>query len=205
MLLRHIILGCLVGALAACAGNEPAYNPKPKGYHRIELPAHAFQATPDSLPYWFEYSTQAKLLRDSSSVAERYWFELYYPAYTANIDISYKRIKSRDDLRDYVGDSYRLAQKHNIKAQAINEVVTRTAQGQVAVMYELEGDVPTAFQFYVTDSTQNFLRTSLYFPSSELNDSLAPLIDYIKEDMLRMMNTLRWKKPGQKVAGGLQP
>lgn len=178
--------------LAACQ-SQPNYQPKPYGYHRLELPAHEYVSTPDSLPYTFEYSKHAQLLNDTSFVAERYWLEIYYPKFTANIDVSYKVIRSRADLRDYVNDCFKLAQKHNVKAQRIEEIVTRTPKGYTGVMYQLEGEVPTTFQFFITDSSRHFLRTSLYFPTSIKNDSLAPFINFVKADMVRMMNTLQFK------------
>jgi gliding motility-associated lipoprotein GldD len=189
MRLLCMLSGLLV--LAAC-WSEQDFKPKPKGYHHIELPPHQYVLTPDSLPYIFEYSAHAKLLNDTSFAAERYWMEIYYPEFTANIDVSYKRIRNPKDLRDYMNDCYKLAQKHNIRAESIEEIITKTPNGMTAVMYQLEGDVPTTFQFYVTDSVKHFFRTSLYFPTSQKNDSLAPLIRYTTQDMVHIINTLRW-------------
>jgi gliding motility-associated lipoprotein GldD len=180
-----------ISLLASCT-DEVSYTPKPKGYHYIPLPDAEYIALPDSLPYLFDYSTHAKVLNDSSFLADRYWLEIYYPQFEANIDVSYKPINSKQDFREYVDDCFKLAQKHNIKAQAINEIVDKTAKGYTSVVYELEGDVPSYLQFYVTDSTKHFLRTSLYFPTSTKGDSLAPIIDFIKKDMKRMMSTVEW-------------
>jgi gliding motility-associated lipoprotein GldD len=57
----------------------------------------------------------------------------------------------------------------------------------------LEGEVPSQFQFTMTDSTRNFLRGALYFDTKVQNDSLQPAIEYVKKDMMRMINTLEWK------------
>ncbi|MCU0393240.1 MAG: gliding motility lipoprotein GldD [Thermoflexibacter sp.] len=171
---------------------EITYVPKPKGYHYIALPTASYKTLPDTFPYLFEYSSHAKLLNDSSFLADRYWLEIYYPAFEANIDISYKPITNQREFKEYVEDCFRLAQKHNIKAQAINEIISKTEKGYTSVVYELEGDVPSYLQFYVTDSVKHFLRTSLYFPTSTKGDSLAPIIDFIKKDMTYMMNTIDW-------------
>ncbi|MCS6967127.1 MAG: gliding motility lipoprotein GldD [Cytophagales bacterium] len=187
--------------LSVGCSSEKDFKPKPKGYHYIHLPPHQYVPTPDSLPYSFEYSAHAKLLNDTSFMAERFWTEIYYPTFTATINVSFKIIRSPKDLRDYVNDCYKLAQKHNIRAESIEEVITKTPSGMTAVMYQLEGDVPTTFQFYVTDSVRYFFRTSLYFPTSQKNDSLAPLIRYTTEDMIHILNTLRWN---HKVADKLR-
>ena len=175
---------------------EDSFTPKPKGYNRLDLPERQYVELPDSLPYSFEISRAAKLLRDSSYIAERYWIDLYYPQITANIQITYKNLRNnRQLMEELVNDSYRLTSKHQIKAYAIEETVVRTPSGKTAVIAELEGEVPSQFQFFVTDSTNNFLRGALYFRTSTKNDSLAPAIEYMKIDAMHMINTLEWKEP----------
>jgi gliding motility-associated lipoprotein GldD len=169
------------------------YLPKPLGYNRLILPKHTYQVLPDSLPYRFEYSEHSILLRDTSRIRDRYWIELYYPAIKSNIHITYKIIKKKKLLKEYFDDSYTLTAKHQVKAYAINEVITKTPSGKTAVIAELEGDVPSQFQFTVTDSTKNFLRGALYFNTKVANDSLAPAIEYMKMDMMHLINTLQWK------------
>jgi gliding motility-associated lipoprotein GldD len=168
--------------------------PKPLGYNRLVIPAPAYQPLPDSLPYSFEYSKHAKLLPDTTSLRERYWLEIYYPLLKANIHVTYKAVRGNEKLlKEYLNDSYTLTSKHQIKAYAINELISQTPSGKTAVIAELEGEVPSQFQVTITDSTTNFLRAALYFNSKVANDSLAPAIEYMKKDMLHLINTLEWK------------
>ena len=178
-------------------GCEQAYTPKPKGYNRLILPPREYTVLPDSLPYSFEISTAARLLRDSSYIAERYWIDLFYPAITANIQITYKNLNQDERfLKELVNDSYKLTSKHQIKAYSIEESVVKTPSGKTAVIAELEGEVPSQFQFFITDSTNNFIRGALYFRTSTKNDSLAPAIEYMKIDAMHLINTLEWKEIG---------
>lgn len=171
------------------------YLPKPLGYNRLELPEPAYRSLPDSLPYTFEYSRHARLLADTSWLREKFWVEIYYPALKANVHVTYKRINHNQQLlKEFLNDAYTLTAKHQIKAYAINEVITKTPSGKTAVIAELEGEVPSQFQFTVTDSTDNFLRGALYFNTKVANDSLAPAIEYMKKDIMHMINTLEWKK-----------
>lgn len=171
------------------------YLPKPIGYNRLILPTPAYHSLPDTLPYSFEYSKHAKLLKDTSSIHERYWVEIYYPELKSNIHITYKKLNhSKALLKEYLDDSYTLTTKHQIKAYAIDEVIARTPTGKTAVIAELEGEVPSQFQFTITDSTENFLRGALYFNTKVQNDSLAPAIAYMKKDIMQLINTLEWKK-----------
>ena len=186
-----ILILALLGILFGCS---ESFTPKPKGYNRLELPEREYISLPDSLPYSFDVSKAVRILRDSSYIAERYWIDLYYPTITANIQITYKALnEDRQLLEELVNDAYRLTSKHQIKAYAIEETVVRTPSGKTAVIAELEGEVPSQFQFFVTDSTHNFLRGALYFRTSTKNDSLAPAIEYMKIDAMRMINTLEWK------------
>ena len=176
--------------IVAC---QQDYTPKPLGYNRLNLPAPSYRALPDSLPYRFEYSEHAMLLDDTSTISEKFWIEIYYPEIKANVHITYKPIRSEKLLKEFLDDSYTLTAKHQIKASAINEVITTTPSGKTAVIAELEGEVPSQFQFTLTDSSKHFLRGALYFNTHVANDSLAPAIEYMKKDIMHMINTLEWK------------
>lgn len=170
------------------------YLPKPLGYNRLNLPEPAYQPLPDSLPYFFEYSKHAILLDDTSQINERYWIEIYYPEIKADVHVTYKKLNHSEQLlKELADDAYTLTSKHQIKAYAINEAITKTPSGKTAVIAELEGEVPSQFQFTITDSTNNFLRGALYFNTHVANDSLAPAIEYVKKDIMQMINTLEWK------------
>jgi gliding motility-associated lipoprotein GldD len=176
-----------------CMACQQDYSPKPLGYNRLFLPTPSYTSLPDTLPYTFEYSIHAKLLDDSSAISERFWIEIYYPELKANVHITYKTIKSMQLLKEFLDDSYKLTTKHQITAYAINEVISKTPSGKTAVIAELEGEVPSQFQFTITDSSKNFLRGALYFNTKVANDSLAPAIEYMKKDIMHMINTLEWK------------
>lgn len=191
---RYLIFACLLLAAWASQSCTKEYVPKPLGYNRLILPAAEYQPLPDTLPYTFQYSKHARLLPDSSRVRERYWIEIYYPTLKANVHITYKEINEDKKLfREFLDDAYKLTSKHQIKAYAINEAITRTPSGKAAVIAELEGEVPSQFQFTMTDSTHNFLRGALYFNTQVANDSLAPAIEYMKKDIMHIINTLEWR------------
>lgn len=174
-------------------GCSKTYLPKPKGYNRIILPKNSYQALTDTFPYRFEYSRHATILPDSSWIAERYWINVYYPKMKANIQITYKPVTD-SIIREYLSDSYRLTTQHNVKAYAIEESILELPSGMYASFTELEGEVPTQAQFHITDqdSADHFLRGALYFRTATKNDSLSPVIDYLKKDILHLLTTLEW-------------
>ncbi|KUG06313.1 gliding motility lipoprotein GldD [Solirubrum puertoriconensis] len=172
----------------------PDYTPKPKGYNRIDLPPHAYQQLPAGHPYRFEYSKHARILRDSSYLAQPHWINVNYPALHANVQITYTNIQNNPKLfNKMLEDARKLTGKHQIKASAIEENMLQTPDGKKVTVFELSGEVPSQFQFYTTDSTKHFFRGALYFRTAVANDSLAPVIDYVKEDIVHLVNTLKYQ------------
>jgi gliding motility-associated lipoprotein GldD len=184
----------LLLVLFSCGKEEQNYVPKPKGYNRIILPRHLYQPLKEAHPYTFEFSKWAKVLPDTFSIAEKDWLFVHYPAFSANIQLTYKPLlNNRTKLTEYINDSYKLAGKHQIRASSIQEQRIVTNTGRTVTMFKIEGDVPSPYQFYTTDSTEHFLRGAIYFPVATKNDSLAPVIEYMKTDMIRLLNTLEWR------------
>ncbi|CAN5432664.1 hypothetical protein BH23BAC1_BH23BAC1_10390 [soil metagenome] len=186
-----LMLILLLGLITACSED---YVPKPKGYNRIELPPQEYVSLPDTFPYDFEFSKHAKILKDTSWIAEPYWINIFYPKMDANVQLTYKSVNQDvNRLEEYLADSYKLTSKHQVKAYSIDESILTTPHGHTAVVTELTGEVPSQFQFFVTDSLNHFLRGALYFRTATKNDSLAPVIEYIKGDIVHMLNTFDWR------------
>lgn len=187
-----VLVGLLLGG---CGSSEPAnFIPKPKGYNRIALPSHTYQPIADFHPYSFEYAKEAIVLPDTYALAEKHWIYIYYPRFNANIQLTYKEVQNNPSrLKGFIDDAYKLAGKHQIRATALQEQTLVTESGQTATLFRIMGDVPSPLQFYTTDSVNHYLRGAIYFPTATKNDSLAPVIDFIQKDALRLLNTLKWK------------
>lgn len=189
--LRLLLWAGMAVAFAACSAE---YTPKPKGYNRIDLPEATYQKLEEGHPYTFEYSKYAKIRPDSSLIAQPHWINIIYPSLGANVQLTYKAIHNNPKvLNDLIEDARKLTGKHQVKAYSIEETEIRTPQGDVASVFELTGEVPSQFQFYVTDTTTNFFRGALYFRTATQNDSLAPVIEYVKKDIIHLLNTLEFK------------
>lgn len=174
------------------------FTPKPKGFNHIPLPEHSYMLFSDSNAlYSFEYADIANVYRDTTHYASyRTNYKIIeYPAQQCKVHLTYKPIKgSVDTLNSYIGEGYRLLDGHDKKAYGFEEVYDTTAKGLNLALFELEGDVPSQVQFMVHDSTTNFLRGALYFEIATKNDSLAPIINYVREDIRHMLNTLEFRK-----------
>ena len=177
--------------LSACKNNPV---PKPRGYYRIDFPKKEYRNFDTTFPFTFEYPVYAKIFRDSSSLTEPYWINIAYFPYHAQLHISYKAVHK--NLSTYLEDAHTLVNKHIPKANAISQREFINTEGKVyGLVYEIRGsDAASAYQFYLTDSTSNFVRGALYFDLVPNNDSLTPVIDFLKADIEHMITTFRWKK-----------
>ncbi len=173
----------------------PSYYPKPKGYIRISIPAASYQKLEAGHPFSFEYSKLAKIKPDTSPGAEPHWIIVDYPSLQATIQFTYKPLYGDLNKLDmHIADAFKLAAKHQIKATSQNEQLYTMKNGRKAVLINLEGEVPSHFQFYATDTSQHYLRGAVYLKYATLNDSLTPVVDYLRTDCLKILETLTWKK-----------
>jgi gliding motility-associated lipoprotein GldD len=83
--------------------------------------------------------------------------------------------------------------EHNKKATFIDEVRFEKPNSVSGFIFNLEGPVATPFQFFMSDSTEHFLRGALYFNTQIRPDSLAPLYEFVKQDISHMINTFAWR------------
>ena len=63
----------------------------------------------------------------------------------------------------------------------------------MVICNELKGETASNIQIFVTDSTRHFVTANLYFNTRPKPDSLAPAVNYIKKDLMKMIETFRWK------------
>lgn len=185
----YIIFIGLIFAFGSC---RKADIPRPYGYFRVNLPPHHYRTIDTlGLPYRFDIPQGVQLI-DRESRGEKYWIDLKYPALNASIYCSYKPVKG--DLINLLEDTRRIVYKHSIRADGINEKVFENPSKKVyGILYDLKGNTASAVQFVLTDSTKNFFRAALYFNNVPNKDSIAPMSEYIREDIIRMMESFEWK------------
>lgn len=174
------------------------YTPKPKGYYKISFPQKEYrQYSSEICPFTFEYPKYAEINIDTiflDTVPENpCWLNLEFPNFNGTIHISYKEINKNNTLNKLVEDAHQLAFKHTIKAEYIDERRIFTANNVYGLFYDVGGNTASSVQFFLTDSTSHFLRGALYFNTKANADSLAPVIDFVKKDVLYLINTLKWK------------
>lgn len=167
--------------------------PKPRGYFRIDLPEREYRLLDSIYPFRFEYPVYARITRDVNAPAEANWINIDFPRFKGQVHLSYKPVNN--NLGTYTEDAHSMVMKHIPKASGIEEIRVENSQNKVyGLVYDIKGTgAASAYQFYVTDSTKHFLRGALYFSVIPNNDSLAPVIDFIKADIQYMLETMEWK------------
>jgi len=178
------------GFLFSC---EQAYTPKPRGYFRIDLPEKQYVLFDTTFPFQFEKPAYSVITHDPHSPNEKYWINLEFPDFKATVHFSYKAVDG--NLSTYLEDSHRMISKHIPKADAIYDSIIIDRERHVfGLIYELEGSgAASPYQFFLTDSISHFVRGSLYFNFTPNNDSLEPVIEFIKQDIDHLINTFKWK------------
>lgn len=165
-----------------------SYQPKPKAFNQIYLPKPDYTKLSVVGDYTFEKNKIAK----KSENKEYGWLNLSYFNQSAEVLLTYKKVNSKKHLEGLIDESFKLISKHQNKASSIVETEIKTLNNKTAKIIDIKGEVPTPFQFIITDSTENFMRAALYFEKPIKGDSLAPVVNYIKRDMLHILNTLSW-------------
>jgi len=168
------------------------YTPKPEGYLKITYPEKSYRTYSDQEFYQFEIPDYAEVEIESGPRSEKGWINVSIPQLNGKIHLSYKPVN--DQLTELITDSRELVYKHTVKAHGIEETpFIQSDQKRFGMIYDLKGDVASAVQFFITDSTDHFLRGSLYFNCRPNRDSLNPVINFLREDIIHMIETTRWK------------
>ncbi len=168
--------------------------PKPRAYPRIDFPALTYKNVQVSAcNYSFDLADFAILRNDPYPSGDECWYNIHYPKFNATLHLSYRKIRNRDDLFKVINDSREMVYKHVLRADEIIENYISKPQIH-GIFYEIQGSTATNAQFFVTDSTANFLRGSLYFNQVTDADSIQPVLQFLKKDMLHVLSTLGWKE-----------
>ncbi|MEO5572217.1 MAG: gliding motility lipoprotein GldD [Bacteroidia bacterium] len=186
------IFGLLLLTLLSLSSCTHDYLPKPRGYFRIDIPEKNYSRySPPDCPFSFEIPQYAIVVSDTNRLAEPCWMYIKFPRFNGEIYLSYKDVKN--NLDKYLEDAHTLVYKHTVKADQITEKRIGNRNNAYGVLYDIGGNAASQVQFFATDSSMHFLRGALYFNAVPNNDSIAPVLDFIKKDIHQLINTLEWK------------
>lgn len=177
--------------MSGCAKKQVA-TPKPKGYFRIEMPRHNYRPFDTSaLPFTFSYADIAQCEFHNQDTVQ--WLLVKYPRQKARIELSYQRILGNAEA--LILQDKQFVEMHFVKADNVeNSDIFDSVSNMYGIFTDIEGrDVACPLHFWVSDMKRNYVRGTLYFEFAPNNDSVQPVIDYIREDALKMIETFEWK------------
>ncbi|HTA27028.1 MAG TPA: gliding motility lipoprotein GldD [Bacteroidia bacterium] len=193
-MIRKLFILCLLlamGLYGCMNSNDPT--PKRQGYFRIALPERKYNSYTAECPFTFEYPQYATVLRDSGAGRNSCWLNIVFPKFRCNVYMSYLPVDT--DVRAIIAECRKYVVEHEVKASAITERDVENPKDKIyGTIYDIEGNAASNMQFYLTDSTHNFIRGSLYFFAVPNKDSLEPVVNFVKEDINHLIQSFRWRQ-----------
>ena len=191
--LSILFVALAIAFVANSCDDNDNYLPKPRGYFRIDLPEKSYTRVDTIEKYSFQYPEYAFITPDPYSPNEKNWVNIELPQFKGSIHLTHKTVNG--NLGEYLEDVHTMVKKHLQKANGVRDSLIFNEEHDVYGLFiEMDGKgVATPMQFYLTDSTRNFVRGALYFNFKPDNDSMQPVINFIREDIDHLINTFEWK------------
>lgn len=210
---KTLFLVIIAAVLINCNSD---YTSKKNGYFKINLPQknYIIFAEP-GIPYSFEYPAYARITTDSTyfetNPENKYWRNIDFENFNAKIFLSYKKVGGKalykiklangtykdslgnNEYDKMINDAFNLTNKNEDIATSKKDSLFKTKNNITGLLFKLNGNVATQRQFFMTDTTQHFLRGALYFYAPPNSDSLKPVVDFIQADIDHMISTFKWK------------
>lgn len=189
--------------LLACEGEDVMPIPKPRTYPKVIYPErNLVKLDKDFCHFTFEHPDYMTFEKDTTwlnqAPKDDCWFNLHIGSLNGDIHFTYTDISGDSleyNLYEIYKDAYLLSNKHNQKTTGKDDFVIAKPENEVyGVLFNIEGHVACTFQFVLTDSSEHAILASLYFKNRPEPDSMAPVIEFVKRDIIHLINTFEWVK-----------
>lgn len=161
---------------------------KPSAKLRLEYSKPEYKTINTECPFSFEMNQSARIVKKKKCD-----ININYPGMKATLYMTYRDVKN-NNLDSLLRDAQKLAYDHTIKANSIPEQPFINPDENVyGMFYMINGNAATQAEFYVTDSINHFLNGALYFEAKPNFDSIYPAVVYLREDIRKLMETIRWQ------------
>ncbi len=184
-------------SIVACRDKAVAV-PKPHAYPKITFPERAYLVFDTaSCPFRFEYPVYSRPIKNTEFMGEPVpndcWYDIFIPHFNAKLHLTYYPFHSKDRYDELIQDAYRLTNEHTQKANFIDEVPIEKKGVFTGKLFDLTGPSATPLEFYLTDEKQHFIRGALYLHTEVHPDSLKPIYDFLKADVVHLIQSFSWK------------
>ncbi len=193
---KGLILILMIIMIYSCK-EDGVYTPKPRMFPRVDFPEREYDKFDfEACHFTFQKPTYAKIKTGISFFGEKAkdpcWFDLEIEQLNTSIHFSYTKIEGKNTLEKLVTDAFKIAEEHNAKADYREEAIIENKNAVRGLMFNLDGPVASPINFFLTDTTQHFVRASLYFNSVVDPDSTKIVLDFVSEDIDKILSTFAW-------------
>lgn len=155
---------------------------------RIDMPTPIYEVAQVNKTVSFELSHLAKLATQQNNI------NLSYPLFQATIYGTLLESSDSDRLYSLLNEAQRLTFQQGGKGARVEAIAYEALEDTIyATLFRIQGEVVASpLQFIITDSLTSLFRGALYFDQSAVTDSLIPVVDYLQEDIMHLIETFNW-------------
>lgn len=173
-------------ALIVFSCNNNVNLPKQKAYFAPEFEIPTYKKISLDCNYSFNINSQASINNIKNCN-----YEIYYKNLNAKIFIN--QIVLSNSIETVLNTfNQKINENSRLSDQIIQSNYVNIDKKIYSKLYSFVGNSPSNIQFYVTNQTDKFLTGSLFFETEPNYDSLFPYIDYIRNDIKKMVDSFRW-------------
>ena len=173
-------------ALIVYSCNNNVNLPKQKAYFAPEFEIPNYKKISLDCNYSFNINSQASINNIKNCN-----YEIYYKNLNAKIFIN--QIVLSNSIERVVNTfNQKINENSRLSDQIIQSDYFNIDNETYSKLYSFVGNSPSNIQFYLTNQTDKFLTGSLFFETEPNYDSLFPYIDYIRNDIKKMVDSFRW-------------
>ncbi len=183
--MRFVFFFLLIASFTSCEDDVVV---KPHAALRLRFPTPVYSTVNMDCPFVFKQNEFAQV-----SVNKNCGLKVDYPNMKATVFITYRETNT-SILEAQLREAERLALNHGPRALSIPQSqYVNPDKKTYGTFYEINGNAASHGQFHLTDSTKHFVTAALYFDTKPNFDSLLPAIEYVRNDMRMMMETMEWR------------
>ena len=181
---NFLIILILFALITSCTGKP--MKPKPKSMLNLKYPNTNYIIKKSKCPYSFKINSYSNFV--SSGICND---QIIYPNLKGTIYLTYRKVNNNFD--SLMSDAYNMPLKHARKAVRIPEkAYSNNINKTYGSIFQIVGNAASQVQFFLTDSLNHFIFGALYFYKKPNYDSIMPAVNYIQEDISKLMESLKW-------------
>ncbi len=194
---RFLILMFLLLNIISCFDDDKTMIPKPRTYPKVVFPKKTYKTfTSKTCNFQFDYPIYAKVVKETKflkgETPNDCWFNVIIPKFHGQIYLTYYPINNQKEFDKYIVNSFELTSAHNIKATGRQEIRIKNRYNSSGILFNVKGNVASQTQFFLTDTTANFIRGALYFNNKVNVDSMKIIQEFIEKDVKHLISTFKW-------------